>query len=86
MTEIKGLKGFYDRYPDEFASWRKLIDTVEEAAEEFGFDEIDTPAVERADLYRVKSGEELMDQMYNFEDKGGREISLIPEQTPTRAR
>ena len=86
MTEVKGLKGFYDRYPDEWASWRKLIDTVEETAEEFGFHELDAPSVERADLYRVKSGEELMDQMYNFEDKGGREISLIPEQTPTRAR
>lgn len=86
MTEIQGLKGFYDRYPDEFASWRQLIDIVEEAAREFGFREINTSSVERADLYRVKSGEELMDQMYNFEDKGGREVSLIPEQTPTRAR
>ncbi|MFB6190402.1 MAG: histidine--tRNA ligase [Candidatus Nanohaloarchaea archaeon] len=86
MTDVKGLKGFYDRYPDEFASWRKLIETVEEAAREFGFNEIGTPSVERADLYRVKSGEELMEQMYSFDDKGGREISLIPEQTPTRAR
>ncbi|MFB6213334.1 MAG: histidine--tRNA ligase [Candidatus Nanohaloarchaea archaeon] len=86
MTEIKGLKGFYDRYPDEWATWRKLIDTVEETAREFGFRENKTPSVERADLYRVKSGEEMMDQMYSFEDKGGREVSLIPEQTPTRAR
>ncbi|WP_414837138.1 histidine--tRNA ligase [Candidatus Nanohalococcus occultus] len=84
--EIKGLKGFYDRYPEDWASWRKLIDTVENTAKEFGFREINAPSVEKADLYRVKSGEELMDQMYNFEDKGGREISLIPEQTPTRAR
>lgn len=86
MTDVKGLKGFHDRYPDEWAGWRKLVDVVEETAREFGFREINTPSVERADLYRVKSGEELMDQMYNFEDKGGREISLIPEQTPTRAR
>lgn len=87
MTEeIKGLKGFYDRYPEDWASWKKLIEVVDEAAEEFGFRQIDAPSVERADLYRVKSGEELMDQMYSFEDKGDREISLIPEQTPTRAR
>ncbi len=86
MTEIKSLKGFYDRYPQEWKSWRALIDTVEETAREFGFRENKTPSVERADLYRVKSGEEMMDQMYNFEDKGGREISLIPEMTPTRAR
>jgi len=86
MTEIEGLKGFYDRYPEEYASWKKLVEIVDETAEEFGFRQIQTPNVERADLYRVKSGDELMDQMYNFEDKGGREISLIPEQTPTRAR
>jgi histidyl-tRNA synthetase len=84
--EINSLKGFYDRYPDEWSSWKKLIETVDETAEEFGFRQIDTPNLEKADLYRVKSGEELMDQMYNFEDKGGREVSLIPEQTPTRAR
>lgn len=86
MTEIKGLKGFYDRYPEENATWKKLKEIVDDTAEEFGFRQIQAPSVERADLYRVKSGEELMDQMYNFEDKGGREVSLIPEQTPTRAR
>ncbi|MFB6193775.1 MAG: histidine--tRNA ligase [Halobaculum sp.] len=86
MPEIRSLKGFYDRYPDEFASWRRLIDTVEETAREFGFREVDTPAVERTDLYRVKSGDELLDQTYSFEDRGGREVTLTPEQTPTRAR
>lgn len=85
-TELESLKGMYDRYPEEWSSWRYLIDTVEETAKEFGFREIDVPSLERANLYRVKSGEELMDQMYNFEDKGGREISLLPEQTPSRAR
>ncbi|MFB6208483.1 MAG: histidine--tRNA ligase [Candidatus Nanohaloarchaea archaeon] len=84
--EIKGLKGFYDRYPEEQASWRKLVDTVEETAREFGFREIDTPNVERTELYRVKSGDELLDQTYSFKDKGGRDVTLIPEQTPTRAR
>ncbi len=86
MDDIKSLKGFYDRYPEEFASWRYLIDLVEETAREFGFREIDTPAVERTDLFQVKSGDELLDQMYRFEDKGGRDVSLVPEQTPTRAR
>jgi len=86
MTEITGLKGFYDRYPKDYASWKKLIEIVDETAKEFGFRQIQAPSVEKADLYRVKSGEELMDQMYNFQDKGNREISLIPEQTPTRAR
>ena len=86
MTDITSLKGMYDRYPGEFSSWRTLIDTVEETAREFGFREIDTPAVERTELYRIKSGEELLDQTYSFEDRGGREVTLVPEQTPTRAR
>jgi len=86
MTEIQSLKGFYDRYPEEWESWKKLIEVVDETAEEFGFRQIDTPNMEKADLYRVKSGDELMDQMYSFEDKGNREVSLTPEQTPTRAR
>ncbi|QSG16095.1 histidine--tRNA ligase [Halapricum desulfuricans] len=86
MTDIESLKGFYDRYPEEFAAWREVIDVVETTAAEFGFREIDTPAVERRELYEIKSGEELMDQTYSFEDKGGRAVTLTPEQTPTRAR
>ncbi|MFB6292431.1 MAG: histidine--tRNA ligase [Candidatus Nanohaloarchaea archaeon] len=86
MVELDSLKGMYDRYPEEYATWKKLREVVDETAREFGFRQIQAPSVERADLYRVKSGDELMDQMYNFEDKGGREVSLVPEQTPTRAR
>lgn len=83
---IESLKGFYDRYPEEFAAWREVIDTVEGVAREFGFREVNTPAVERTDLYRVKSGDELLDQTYSFEDRSDREVTLTPEQTPTRAR
>ncbi|MFW6017479.1 MAG: histidine--tRNA ligase [Halapricum sp.] len=86
MTDIESLKGFYDRYPEEFAAWREVIDVVETTAAEFGFREIDTPAVERRKLYEIKSGEELMEQTYSFEDRGGRQVTLTPEQTPTRAR
>ncbi|MFB6108696.1 MAG: histidine--tRNA ligase [Haloplanus sp.] len=86
MVELSSLKGMYDRYPEEWAAYRTVMDTVEETAREFGFREIDVPEVERTELYRVKSGEELLDQTYSFEDKGGREVTLIPEQTPTRAR
>lgn len=86
MNNITNLKGFYDRYSGEFSAWRTVIDTVEQTANDFGFREIDTPAVERTRLYEVKSGEELLDQTYTFEDRGGRRVTLTPEQTPTRAR
>ena len=86
MDDFDSLKGFYDRYPEEWAAWREVIDTVEETAREFGFREINAPSVEPTDLFRVKSGEEIVEQTYSFEDKGGREVTLLPEQTPTRAR
>ncbi|ERG99704.1 MAG: histidyl-tRNA synthetase [Haloquadratum sp. J07HQX50] len=86
MVELSSLKGMYDRYPQQWAAYREVIDTVEETAMEFGFREINTPAIERTELFEVKSGEELLEQTYNFEDKGGRDITLIAEQTPTRAR
>ena len=86
MTNITNLKGFYDRYSGEFSSWRKVIDVVEQTAKDFGFREINTPAVERTELYEVKSGDELLEQTYSFKDRGERRVTLTPEQTPTRAR
>lgn len=57
-----------------------------EAARRFAFVEYDGPPLEPLDLYTKKSGEEIVGQLYNFVDKGGREISLRPEMTPTLAR
>lgn len=85
-VNLESLKGMYDRYPDEWATWKKLIEVVEETAEEFGFRQIDPPSVERQELWTSKEEEEIVEQMYAFEDKGGHKVTLIPEQTPTRAR
>src|SRR5262249_48699471 len=57
-----------------------------EVARRFGFVEYDGPPLEPLELYTKKSGEEIVGQLYNFTDKGGREISLRPEMTPTLAR
>jgi histidyl-tRNA synthetase len=83
---LESLKGIYDRYPDEWATWKHLIEVVDETAEEFGFRQIDPPSVERQQLWTSKENEEIVEQMYSFTDKGGHEVALIPEQTPTRAR
>jgi histidyl-tRNA synthetase len=82
----EGLKGFSDVYPAEMAAYRAVIDTVEETARGYGFREISTPALERTEMYVDKSGEEIVEELYAFEDKGGREVSLTPELTPTVAR
>jgi len=55
-------------------------------ARRFGFEQYDGPPLESLDLYTKKSGEEIVGQLYNFTDKGGREVALRPEMTPTFAR
>lgn len=85
-VELESLKGIYDRYPNEWATWKKIIETVEETANEFGFRHIDPPSIERQELWTSKDNEEIVEQMYAFEDKGENKVTLIPEQTPTRAR
>ncbi len=86
MTEFQRLKGFRDFLPGEMAARRDVFQRMEDAAQSFGFREIDTPSLESLDLFLVKSGEELVEQTYSFEDKGGRDVTMVPEQTPTRAR
>ncbi|MXR52167.1 histidine--tRNA ligase [Halovenus sp. WSH3] len=80
------IKGFRDFYPEEMQSRRQVMDTVESAARRHGFREIGTPALESAEMYADKSGEEILEELYAFEDKGGRQVALTPELTPTVAR
>ncbi|WP_137289386.1 histidine--tRNA ligase [Natronorubrum halophilum] len=80
------IKGFRDFYPGEMAARRATIDIVEETAREYGFREIGTPALERAELWTDKSGDDIVDELYAFEDQGGRHVALTPELTPTVAR
>ena len=82
----EGLKGFTDFYPAEMAPRRQVIDTIEETARQYGFRETATPALEPAEMWTDKSGEDIVDELYDFEDKGGRHVTLTPELTPTVAR
>jgi histidyl-tRNA synthetase len=84
--QIQKLKGFREFLPGETRARRKLFETMRDVADRYGFREIDTPSLEPMDLFLVKSGEELVEQTYSFEDKGGRDVTLTPEETPTRAR
>src|SRR5437763_2566279 len=62
-----------------FAKWR-------EVARRYGFREYDGPPLEPLELFTTKSGAEIVGQLYNFVDKGGRSVALRPEMTPTLAR
>ncbi|SFB82054.1 histidyl-tRNA synthetase [Halobiforma haloterrestris] len=80
------IKGFRDFYPEEMAARRETIDTLEDTARRYGFREIGTPALERAEMWTDKSGDDIVEELYAFEDQGGRHVTLTPELTPTVAR
>src|SRR6201986_2669853 len=91
---MERLPGFRDFYPEPLPHtdvWsgaaRKLIfSRWREIARRYGFREYDGPPLESLELFTTKSGEEIVGQLYNFTDKGERNISLRPEMTPTLAR
>jgi histidyl-tRNA synthetase len=80
------LPGFRDFYPQELAERAYIMRTWREVARRYAFVEYDGPPLEPLELYTRKSGEEIVGQLYNFVDKGGREVALRPEMTPTVAR
>ncbi len=80
------LPGFRDFYPEQFAERAHLMGVWREVARRFAFVEYDGPPLESLELYTKKSGDEIVGQLYNFTDKGGRDVALRPEMTPTLAR
>ena len=80
------LPGFRDFYPDECAVRNYIIAKWREVARIYGFVEYDGPMLEPIDLYKKKSGGELLGQLFDFVDKGERHVAMRPEMTPTLAR
>ncbi|MEE8313508.1 MAG: histidine--tRNA ligase [Myxococcota bacterium] len=80
------LPGFRDFLPQELAVRRWIESAWRRASRGAGFEEIDGPVLEPLELLSAKSGEEIVGQLYAFEDKGGRKVALRPEMTPTIAR
>jgi histidyl-tRNA synthetase len=82
----KGLPGFRDFPPEDFALRAHIFRVWRDVAARYGFEEYDGPPLEPLDLYTGKSGSEIVAQLYAFTDKGDREVALRPEMTPTLAR
>src|SRR5437763_13314231 len=80
------LPGFRDFSPDDCAARSYIFSRWREVARRYGFVEWDGPILEPTELYTKKSGSEIVDQLFNFTDKGEREVALRPELTPTLAR
>lgn len=80
-------KGTRDFFPKDKRQLEFLFQKMRETALSFGYEPYDGPLLEEVDLYRAKSGEELINaQIYSFVDRGGREVAIRPEMTPTVAR
>jgi histidyl-tRNA synthetase len=86
VSRFEPLKGTRDFYPDAMRLRRWIEGRWREVAERYGFEEYDAPVLEPLDLYTGKSGEEIVGQLYAFEDRGGRRVALRPEMTPSLAR
>ena len=83
---IRNLPGFRDFYPADCAVRNHIFSVFRQTAHRFGFVEYDGPVLEPLDLFTEKSGEEIVGQLFNFEDKGGRAVALRPEMTPSLVR
>ena len=84
MFEI--LHGFRDFRPEACANRNIIFSGWRTVAHNFGFEEFDCPILESLDLFTKKSGEEIAEQLFAFEDRGGRKIALRPETTPSLTR
>jgi len=82
----QGVRGTRDFYPDDMRLRNWLFDNFINASLLHGFEEYDAPILEREELYTRKQGEEITQQLYNFQDKGDRKVALRPEMTPSLAR
>src|SRR5579859_4163102 len=92
MERLPGFRDFYpEPLPSRDAGWsfdarQYVFDKWRETARRYGFREYDGPPLEPLELYTLKSGAEIVGQLYNFVDKGERAVALRPEMTPTLAR
>lgn len=84
MRTPKGTRVFY---PDESERRRKIENVIEETIRSFGFQQIRTPALEEVEVYKEKSGEQIVDELFLLDNRvGSRELALTPELTPTVGR
>ncbi|WP_258083411.1 histidine--tRNA ligase [Thermococcus thermotolerans] len=85
-VRLERVKGTRDLLPEEMAKRRWVFERIREVFERYNFHEVLTPTFEYTTLFQLRSGEEVVEQLYAFDDKGGRNISLRPDMTSSVAR
>ena len=82
----KPVKGMRDFFPEEMRIRTWLFEAWRKTAQRFGYEEYDACVLESEELFTRKAGDEIVEQLYNFEDKGGRRLAARPEVTPSLTR
>ncbi|MBL8879960.1 MAG: histidine--tRNA ligase [Phycisphaerales bacterium] len=86
MPKIQSPPGMRDFYPDDMRQQNWLFDAWRDVSRSFGFVEYEGPIFEYLDLYKLKSGDGIVSELFHFQDRGEREFAIRPEMTPTLAR
>ncbi|WP_297418779.1 histidine--tRNA ligase [Thermococcus sp.] len=86
MKRLEKVKGTRDLLPEEMAKRRWIFERIRNVFERYNFHEVLTPTFEYTELFKLRSGEEVVEQLYAFDDKGGRNLSLRPDMTSSVAR
>ncbi|HQU09313.1 MAG TPA: ATP phosphoribosyltransferase regulatory subunit, partial [Opitutales bacterium] len=84
--KFQSLPGFREFYPDACAAKNYVFKIWRQVVRAYGFEEFEAPLLEPLELYTEKSGPEIVGQLFNFVDKGGRAVALRPELTPSIVR
>jgi histidyl-tRNA synthetase len=80
-------KGSRDYYPEDKRIQNYIFRTWRQVAESFGYEEYDAPLLEPLEVYAAKTGQEIVnEQTFQFTDRGGRNVAIRPEMTPTVSR
>ncbi len=84
--KFQGPKGTRDFFPAEMAARNYIVDAWRAISIRNGFEQVEGPIFEPLDLYKVKSGEGIVSELFHFTDRAERELAIRPEFTPTLAR
>ena len=89
MNQIRSIKGAHDILPSDSSKWQHLEQIVHDVSERFGYEEIRTPVFEETRLFSRSVGEDtdiVSKEMYTWEDRGGKSLTLRPELTASVVR
>ncbi len=86
MAKFQNVKGTRDFYPEPMRLRNWIVNTWRRVSLRNGFEEYDAPIFEHLELFTIKSGEEIAEQLFSFTDRGGRDLAIRPEITPSLAR